>query len=112
MPHRRARTLTVAQSGELIAEIDPQRPSGRILRHAGMDASYIDLADEKHLEFDYMRWLRIIIRAIGAQRVLHIGGGACALARALAAEAPDSRQEVCEIDADVLELERQHLGLR
>jgi protein-L-isoaspartate O-methyltransferase len=112
MPHRQARTLTVAQRGELVAEVDPERPSGRILRQADMDASYIDLADEKHLEFDYMRWLRIIIRAIGAQRVLHIGGGACALARALAAEAPDSRQEVCEIDADVLDLARKHLGLR
>jgi hypothetical protein len=44
--------------------------------------------------------------------VLHIGGGACALARALAAEDPDGRQEVCELDADVLALAREHLGLR
>ncbi len=77
-----------------------------------MEASYVDLADAKHLEFDYLRWLRIVLRATGVRRVLHIGGGACALARALAAEDPEGRQEVCEIDADVLALARRHLGLR
>ncbi len=112
MPHRQTRTHTVAQAGELIVEIDPDRPSGRILRQADMDASYIDLADATHLEFDYMRWLRIVLRAAGARRVLHIGGGACALARALTAEDPGSRQEVCEVNAEVLALARQHLGLR
>lgn len=72
----------------------------------------MDLADETHLEFDYMRWLRIVLRVVGARRVLHVGGGACALARALAAEDPGGRQEVCELDADVLALARAHLGLR
>lgn len=77
-----------------------------------MDASYVDLADIRHLEFDYLRWMRIVLHAARARRVLHIGGGACALARALAAEDPGGRQEVCEVDADVLALARQHLGLR
>ena len=77
-----------------------------------MDASYVDLADPAHLEFDYLRWLRIILRAARARRVLHLGGGACALPRALAAEDPAGRQDVCEIDGDVLALARQHLGLR
>jgi hypothetical protein len=77
-----------------------------------MEASYVDLADVTHLEFDYMRWLRIVVRATGARRVLHIGGGACALARALATEDPRGRQEVCEVDAGVLALAHEHLGLR
>ena len=77
-----------------------------------MDASYIDLADPSHLEFDYLRWIMIVLRAAHARRVLHVGGGACSLARALAAEDPNGRQEVCERDADVLELAREHLGLR
>jgi hypothetical protein len=92
--------------------MDPRRPSGRLLRQAGMDASYIDLADATHLEFDYMRWLRIVLRVAGARRVLHVGGGACALARALAAADPGGRQEVCEVDAEVLNIAREHLGLR
>jgi len=85
-----------------------------------MDASYVDLADPSHLEFDYMRWMRIVLRAARARRVLHVGGGACALARALAAEnsdpraqtAPTSLQEVCEVNPEVLAVARAHFGLR
>ncbi len=77
-----------------------------------MDASYIDLADASHLEFDYLRWMRIVLRAARARRVLHIGGGACALPRALAAADPGGRQEVCESDGAILALAREHLGLR
>jgi hypothetical protein len=112
MPHRRQRASTVVRRGELVVESDPRRPSGRLLRQAGMDASYVDLADVTHLEFDYLRWLRIVLRAARARRVLHVGGGACALARALAADDPGGRQEVCEYDTGVLELAREHLGLR
>jgi hypothetical protein len=112
VPHRQQRARTIARRWDLIAEVDPLRPSGRLLRQAGMDASYVDLADATHLEFDYMRWLRIVLRAAAARRVLHIGGGACALARALAAADPGGRQEVCEVDSDVLTVAREHLGLR
>lgn len=112
MPHRQQRTSTIARRGELVVEADPRRPSGRLLRQAGMDASYVDLADVSHLEFDYIRWLRLVLHAARARRVLHVGGGACALARALAAEDPGGRQEVCELDAGVLDLAREHLGLR
>jgi spermidine synthase len=77
-----------------------------------MDASYVDLADRTHLEFDYLRWMRLVLRACRARQVLHLGGGACTLPRALAAADPHGRQEVCEVDADVLALARAHLGLR
>jgi hypothetical protein len=112
MPRRCAGQRTIARRGELVAERDPWRPSGRLLRQAEMDASYVDLADPTHLEFDYLRWMRIVVRAAHARRVLHLGGGACALARALAADDPGGRQEVCEVDADVLALAREHFGLR
>ncbi len=82
------------------------------MRAGGMDASYIDLADPAHLEFGYVRWLRLALRAAHARRIVHVGGGACTLARALAAEDPDGRQEVCELDADVIAFARAHLGLR
>jgi spermidine synthase len=77
-----------------------------------MEASYVDLADPAHLEFDYMRWMRIILLAARARRNLHIGGGACALPRALAARDPDGLQVVCESDAEVLALAREHFGLK
>jgi hypothetical protein len=109
---RRAIDTTIARHGDLVVERDRFRPTGRLLRQAGMDASYVDLADPMHLEFDYMRWLRIILRVAHARRILHVGGGACALPRALAAADPNGRQEVCEVDASVLALAREHLGLR
>ena len=91
---------------------DPERPTGRLLRQGGMDASYVDLADPAHLEFDYLRWLRAVVEASGARHIVHVGGAACALARALAAARPGDRQEVVEVDPDVLEIARRHLGLR
>ncbi|HEX3976953.1 MAG TPA: fused MFS/spermidine synthase [Solirubrobacteraceae bacterium] len=112
MPSSRGAPKTVARRGDLVAERDPRRPSGWLLRQRDMDASYVDLADPLHLEFDYLRWIRIVLRAAHARRVLHVGGGACALPRALAAEDPGGRQEVCEVDADVLALAREHMGLR
>ena len=91
---------------------DPVRPSGRLLRQAGMDASYVDLADPAHLEFDYLRWLRAVVEAAGARHLVHVGGAACALARALAAARPGDLQEVVELDPEALEIARRHLGLR
>lgn len=76
-----------------------------------MDASYVDLAVPTHLEFAYLRWMRIMLRVASARRVLHVGGGACALARALAAEDPSGHQLVCEVDASVLALAHEQLGL-
>jgi hypothetical protein len=109
---RRSAPQPIAVQGDLVVERDPRRSSGRLLRQGEMDASYVDLSDPGHLEFDYLRWFRIVLRGAGAHRVLHIGGGACALARALAADDPQGRQEVCEVDANVLEMARRHLGLR
>jgi hypothetical protein len=112
VPRLRAVPKLVARRGDLTVERDPLRPSGRLVRHDDMDASYVDLADPSHLEFDYLRWMRIVLRAAHARTVLHVGGGACALARALAAEDPHGRQEVCEVDGGMLALAREHLGLR
>jgi protein-L-isoaspartate O-methyltransferase len=112
VPRARPPAEPIAHRGSLVVERDARRPSGRLLRQDDMDASYVDLADPTHLEFDYLRWMRLVLRAAGARRVLHLGGGACALPRALAAEDPGGRQEVCEVDPNVLELAREHLGLR
>lgn len=112
MPRLRTHTEVIARRGELIVERDPRRRSGRLLRQHDMDASYIDLADPTHLEFDYLRWMRIVLEESRARRVLHVGGGGCALARALAVVDPHGRQLVCEVDPGVLALAREHLGLR
>lgn len=112
MARQRGAPAIIARHGDYVVERDPHRPSGRLLRQEGMDASYVDLADPSYLDFDYLRWMRIVLRLARARRVLHVGGGACALARALAADDPGGRQEVCEVDGDVLALARAHMGLR
>ena len=112
MGRQRSAPELVASAGELAVLRDRDRPSGRLLRQREMDASYVDLADARHLEFDYLRRMRDLVEAAGARRVVHVGGAGCALARALADEWPEHRQEVIELDAQVVELARRHLGLR
>jgi spermidine synthase len=109
---RRAAAEPIAVAGELAVLRDRERPSGRLLRQGEMDASYVDLADARHLEFDYLRRMRDLVHAAAARRVVHVGGAGCALARALAAADPAARQEVIELDPAVVELARRHLGLR
>ena len=112
MGRRRTAPELVAAAGDLAVLRDRARPSGRLLRQGEMEASYVDLADPRHLEFDYLRRMRDLVEAAGARRVVHVGGAGCALARALAAAAPQHRQEVIELDPGVVELARAHLGLR
>ena len=112
MGRRRAAPELIAAVGELAVLRDRERPSGRLLRQGEMDASYVDLADARHLEFDYLRRMRDLVEAAGARSVVHVGGAGCALARALAAADGTARQEVIELDAEVVELARRHLGLR
>jgi hypothetical protein len=102
----------IAAAGGLTVLRDRTRPSGRLLRQGEMDASYVDLADVRHLEFDYLRRMRDVVLAARARHVVHVGGAGCALARALAAAEPGHLQEVIELDGDVVELARRHLGLR
>ena len=56
--------------------------------------------------------MRDLVDAAGARRVVRIGGAGCALARALAAARPAHRQEVIELDPEVVAIARDHLGLR
>jgi len=112
MARRRSRPEVLAAAGDLVVQRDAVRTSGRLLRVRDMDASYVDLADPRHLEFDYLRRMRDLVEALRARRVIHVGGGACALARALAAADRERRQDVVEVDPDVLALAREHLGLR
>jgi spermidine synthase len=101
-----------------LAEVvpDPRRPSARTLLLDGREAGQVDLADPRRLGFAYMRRIADLIDAFrppGAGiDVVHVGGGAFALARYVGATRPRSRQEVLELDPGVVGLARAHLGLR
>lgn len=110
-PERRA---GAAIGVELIRDAD--RRAAYLLRVDGVAQSYVDLDDPTHLEFDYVRSLADVADLAAPQgaalHVVHIGGGGCTLPRYLAARRPGSAQLVYEIDAEVLAVARERLGLR
>ncbi|MEC5179197.1 spermidine synthase [Arthrobacter sp. CG_A4] len=87
---------------ELIADQD--NSTGWLLRINGVMSSHIDLADPLFLDFEYMRWISALAesrwsRETGPRlRALHLGGGACSLARYFHAAYPEARQVVVELD--------------
>ncbi|WP_346927732.1 fused MFS/spermidine synthase [uncultured Arthrobacter sp.] len=95
---------------ELIADQD--NSTGWLLRINGVMSSHIDLADPLFLDFEYMRWIAALVesrwpRESGPKlRALHLGGGACSLARYFHAAYPDARQVVVELDGKLAEYVR------
>ncbi|MDP9807003.1 spermidine synthase [Trueperella bonasi] len=81
----------------------------------GVESSAVDLADPAHLEFEYMQQIRIATNAMFTAgrplRALHLGAAGCALARALEASRPNSRQLAIEIDAELATLVRDWIDL-
>jgi len=95
-------------------EVDPWRPSGRVLVMDDLRHSYVDLADPTHLEFWYTRAIVAAIDTFapsGAVDAVHVGGGAMTVPRAVRAARPGSGQVVFEIDPDLVELAHDELGL-
>lgn len=86
-----------------------------ILKINGAESSHINLHDAGSLDFEYMRWFAALIRpfwpAQTRLRALHLGGGACTMARYLADAYPDARQVVVEIDGKMTELVRDWFDL-
>lgn len=81
----------------------------------GVPSSHIDVDDPTQLDFEYMRWMAGLVRyhlfSSRKLRALHLGGGACTFARYLAAEYPDARQVVVELDGKLAELVREWFDL-
>lgn len=102
-------------SGTVELEVDPDRASGLMVYVNGVESSYIDLDAPEHLEFEYMQQMRCALGdriAPGqASRILHLGGAACAFARAINAADPQARQVVVELDGRLAELAREWFDL-
>jgi spermidine synthase len=95
---------------ELIADQD--NSTGWLLRINGVMSSHIDLADPLFLDFEYMRWISALVESRWPLesrpklRALHLGGGACSLARYFHAAYPEARQVVVELDGKLAEYVR------
>ncbi|MFF4653361.1 spermidine synthase [Streptomyces sp. NPDC001380] len=98
-------------TARLLPDVD--RPRARLLTLDGTPQSYVDPDDPAHLEFEYARRLGHVVDTAAAPGlpldVLHLGGGALALPRYVAATRPGSRQRVVEIDGPLLELIAEEL---
>ncbi|SDI62841.1 spermidine synthase [Arthrobacter subterraneus] len=98
-------------------ELVPDRfnPNGWVLHINGVPSSHIDLADPERLDFEYMRWIGSLTTSqwpvTFRLRALHLGGGACSLARSFAAKFPGARQVVVELDGALAELVRTWFDL-
>ena len=97
-------------TAELLPDAD--REGGWELDVDGVPQSYVDLHDPTHLEFEYVRLVGDVLDLLpdGPLDTLHLGGGACTLARYVAATRPGSRQLVVEADAGLAQLVRDQLG--
>ncbi|MEK8105786.1 hypothetical protein NKG94_12770 [Micromonospora sp. M12] len=66
---------------ELVA--DPVRRTGRTLLSAGVEQSYVDVEDPRHLHFEYVRRIASAVEVAAPAdhpvSVLHLGGGALTL---------------------------------
>lgn len=101
-------------TAEVVA--DDYRPGAYVVHVNGVPSSHIVPGEPRALEFEYMRWMAAALeRGItdrpewdaAALRVTHLGGGACTMARYLAAVWPGSRHTVVELDAKLGDLARR-----
>lgn len=83
------------------AELE-RRDTGVLLRLDGAESSFIDLVDPTRLDFEYQQHmdaaLDVLVGPGQPVRAVHLGGAACALARAWHAARPGSTQLAVELD--------------
>jgi spermidine synthase len=98
-------------TAELIQDRD--NPGGYMLMVNGVQSSHIDLSDPTRLEFEYMRWMASVIEEAADEplRVLHLGAGACALARYLLTSRPSSQHLAVDLDGELARLVREWFQL-
>ncbi len=96
-----------------VVEVDPDRPTGRLLVLDRGHNSYVDLADPTHLEFRYIRVMVDLIDTEmppGPLDVLSIGGGGFTFPGYLDATRPGTEHLVLEIDGSLVDIGRRDLG--
>ena len=92
------------------ARIDPDKysPGSYTLVVDGTPQSHVDLEDPDPPRFEYVRRIGHAIDTLpaGPMTALHLGGGALTLPRYVEAMRPGSRQQVVELEKDLIDLVR------
>lgn len=107
--------LGPVDTGRAVLEVRQVAPRQAMFFIDGMESSYIDLDDPAHLEFEYMQHADAVVSTQFGEgtpiRALHLGGGACSLARAWDAKRPGSTQLAVEWDPEIARLVREWFPL-
>jgi MFS family permease len=97
-------------------EEDPTGQNAKILLLDRGLNSDIDVAEPRYLGFPYERWLAEAIEGIGKPGGpldgVFVGGGAFTMPRWMDAVRPGSRATVLEVDGELVDFDRDRLGLR
>lgn len=108
--------MTLRESGERAAFVaDAYQPGALILEIDGTPQSHVYPDSPGELFFEYVRRIGHVIDVIRPPgepiTALHLGAGALTLPRYIAATRPDSRQQVLERHADLIDYVRTYLPL-
>jgi MFS family permease len=116
--------LTLAQHSPCTAEttyhcvqieVDPERPTAKLLLLDRGYNSAVDPNDPLYLGFRYARWIGAAIDAIGQPGApldaVVVGGGGFTLPRWIEATRPGSHTNVLEVDGKLVQFDREFLGL-
>lgn len=100
----------------IVIEADPANPGGYELVLDGGHNSYVDIKDPANLEYTYSLWVADAIDAMypgnAPLDLVLIGGGGFTLPEWLAATRPGSYSETLELDAELVDVDRERLGLK
>ena len=110
-------SISLASSGlRASIEPDPYQPGAYILDIDGTPQSHVFMDDPGEVFFEYIRRMAHVIDEIGepgeAITAVHLGGGALTLPRYIEATRPGSRQQVIELERDLIDFVREHLPLQ
>jgi hypothetical protein len=114
-----ARLAPVVVNDDLVGRVevrrDPHRPTVRLLEVNGRMYGAVDLEEPANLGLGYLARLRTVVDTLlpaGRCQIIHLGGGAFALPRALASRRPELTQVVVERSERIIRLAEQELQLR
>jgi spermidine synthase len=109
--------ITLKSSG-LCASIepDPYQDGAFILDVDGTPQSHVFIDDPGELFFEYIRRIGHVLDQVTEPgqpiTAVHLGGGALTLPRYIEATRPGSRQQVIELEQDLIDFVREHLPLQ
>lgn len=109
-------SITLASSGlRATIEPDPYQDGAFILEVDGTPQSHVFIDDPGELFFEYIRRIGHVLDQVGEPgqplTAVHLGGGALTLPRYIEATRPGSRQQVIELEQDLIDFVREHLPL-